>query len=58
MSKYIPKVISAVVGLALVGGGIYLIATGHAVEGGGLIAGGLGTLALPRVAEPSAGGES
>ena len=52
MSRYIPRIISATVGLALVGGGIALILLGAPVEGGALIAGGLGTLALPRLVEP------
>jgi len=47
----ISRIISSIVGLALVGGGIYLIIAGEPLEGGGLIAGGLGTLALPRVNE-------
>ncbi len=47
----INRIITSVVGLVLVGAGVYLITTGEAVEGAGLIAGGLGTLALPRVNE-------
>jgi hypothetical protein len=47
----INRIISTVAGLALVGGGIYLIAIGETIEGAGLIAGGLGTVALPRVNE-------
>lgn len=45
------RAISTVAGLLLVGGGIYLISTGKPVEGGALITGGLGTMALPRVNE-------
>ena len=45
----INRIISAVVGLALVGGGIYLIAIGENIEGAGLITGGVATVALPSV---------
>ena len=45
----INRMISTVAGLALVGGGIYLIAIGENIEGAGLIAGGVGTMALPSV---------
>jgi hypothetical protein len=45
----INRIISAVAGLALVGGGIYLLSIGESVEGAGLIAGGVGTIALPAV---------
>jgi hypothetical protein len=55
VSKYIPRIISALVGLALVGAGIYLIVSGHEAHGAGLLTGGLGTLALPRLTEK--GGE-
>ncbi len=43
----INRIISVIAGLALVGGGIYLIAIGENIEGAGLIAGGVGTMALP-----------
>lgn len=45
----INRIISAAVGLALVGAGVYLIAIGENVEGAGLIAGGVATVALPSV---------
>ena len=45
------RLISTVAGLALVGGGIYLITIGEVGEGVALIAGGVGTMALPRVNE-------
>ena len=51
MLKFVPRIISALVGLALVGGGLYLIISGHEAQGAGLVTGGLGTLALPRLAE-------
>lgn len=57
------RIISAVSGLALVGGGIYLLVSGgeHVEAGAGLIAGGLGTMglpaALPGKGEQKAGGE-
>lgn len=55
------RIISAVSGLALVGGGIYLLVTGHTESGVGLLAGGLGTMglpaALPGKSEQKAGGE-
>lgn len=45
------RIISAVSGLLLIGCGIYMLTAGkgdHVVEfGGGLIAGGLGTMGLP-----------
>lgn len=53
----INRIISAVVGLALVGGGIYLIAIGENIEGAGLIAGGVGTFALPSVRGVPKGGD-
>lgn len=58
MAKHVPRIISAVVGLALIGGGIYLLVTGHTVEGGGLIAGGLGTVGLQPLVGATKGGES
>lgn len=62
MSKHVPRIASLVAGLALVGGGVYLIVSGHAEHGAGLIAGGLTTMALPSVLPPKAppadGGES
>lgn len=54
MTKHIPRIISAVAGIALVGGGVYLIVSGHAEHGAGLIAGGLTTMALPSVLPPKA----
>lgn len=47
----INRIITAVVGLALVGLGVYLLTIGEALEGAGLIAGGLAALALPRLNE-------
>jgi len=49
--QYVPRIISALVGLSLVGAGIYLIVTGHEAEGSAVMAGGVGTLALPRMSE-------
>lgn len=62
MTKHVPKIISAVVGLALVGYGGWL--TMHGVTEAGMLAlgGGLGTLGLPalisRKAPPADGGAS
>lgn len=47
MKSYIPQIISAVTGLALIGGGIYLITTGQHEHGAYLLIGGAGTLGLP-----------
>lgn len=52
----INRIISAVVGLSLVGGGIYLLTIGESTEGAGLIVGGVGTLALPSVRGVPKGG--
>ncbi|MCH8084647.1 MAG: hypothetical protein IH885_10470 [Myxococcales bacterium] len=54
----IDRIISGVLGLALVGGGIYLLTIGESVEGAGLIAGGVGTIALRGVrGVPKGGGK-
>lgn len=48
MTKHIPRIISALVGLALVAAGIYLLVTGgHEIVGTAILTGGLGTLGLP-----------
>lgn len=52
MIRHIPQIVSAVVGLALVITGAVLLSRGEYEQGAGLIAGGLGTLALPRVRLP------
>lgn len=52
MTRYIPQIISAVVGLGLVIVGAVLLARGQYEQGAAVIAGGLGTLALPRVRMP------
>lgn len=57
MSKHVPLIVSAVIGLALLGSGVYLIVSGHEIHGAGLIAGAIGTMGLPRLTE-RAGGES
>lgn len=49
LSKYVPRILSLVAGLALVGGGIFLIVSGFEIHGAGLIAGGVGTIAAPQV---------
>jgi hypothetical protein len=58
MRKYIPRIISAVVGLALVGYGGWLSYAGHGDTGGPIILGGLGTLGLPALVGGKKGGES
>lgn len=47
MARHIPRIISAIVGLVLVGLGAWLAISGHADTGSLVILGGLGTLGLP-----------
>ncbi len=48
------RIISAVVGLALVGYGGWLLMQGQTESGGVVLAGGLGTLGLPSLAQGGA----
>lgn len=60
MTKHVPKIISAVVGLALVGYGGWLTLQGQTEAGLLVLGGGLGTLGLPALvggrSKPADGG--
>lgn len=56
MQQHVGRIVSALVGLALLGAAVYLIVSGHAEHGAGLLTiaiavlGAVGTVALPAIA--------